>query len=108
MFRSTTVAFVAAACAALALTGCSASVNTGEPTIAKATLEQGVTDALHKSVGQRPDSVECPDSVKAEAGQSTRCVLTASSVRYGLTATVTSVDNGNARYQVQVDNKPMP
>ena len=96
-----------ASCGVLALTGCSASVSTGEPTIAKATLEQGVTDALQKSVGQRPDAVECPDALKAEAGQSTRCVLTAKSVRYGLTATVTAYDNGNARYQVQVDDQPM-
>jgi hypothetical protein len=89
------------------LAGCSVSVQTGDPTVAKENLEQGVADALQKSVGKRPDSVECPGSVKAEAGQTARCVLTAGSVRYGLTATITSYDNGNAHYQVQVDNQPM-
>jgi hypothetical protein len=63
-------------------------------------------DALEKSVGKRPDSVTCPGPVKAKAGESIRCELRAGSSRYGLTATVTSYDDGNARYQVKVDQKP--
>lgn len=96
-----------AACAVVAVAGCSVSVETKEdPTISKENLEQGVADALEKAVGQRPDSVECPGSVKAKAGESVRCELSAGSVRYGLTATVSSYDNGKAQYEVKVDDKP--
>jgi hypothetical protein len=49
---------------------------------------------------------ECPGSVKAKAGESVRCELSAGSVRYGLTATVSSYDNGKAQYEVKVDDKP--
>ncbi|WAL64241.1 DUF4333 domain-containing protein [Amycolatopsis cynarae] len=94
--------------AALALvTACSASVQGGGATISKTSLEQGIADALQKSVGQRPDAVECPGAIKAKAGETARCVLTAGSVRYGLTATVTSYENGKAHYQAQVDRQPM-
>ena len=95
-------AAVLTACAAFALAGCSA-----DATVSKENLETGITDALQKSVGQRPDSVDCPGSVTAKAGETTRCVLAAGSTRYGLTATITSYDNGTAHYNVQVDGKPM-
>ncbi|HVW42251.1 MAG TPA: DUF4333 domain-containing protein [Amycolatopsis sp.] len=91
-----------AVCAVFALAGCSA-----DATVSKENLQNGIADALQKSVGQRPDSVECPGSVKAKAGETTRCVLTAGSTKYGLTATITSYDDGTAHYNVQVDNKPM-
>jgi hypothetical protein len=45
--------------------------------------------------------------VKAVAGQTARCTLTAGSTRYGLTVTVTSYAGGRAAYDVQVDNKPV-
>lgn len=95
------------ACAVVALSGCSASVSTGsDPTLSKEELEKGISDALEKSVGQRPDSVECPGSVKAKEGESIRCELSAGSVRYGLTATVSSYADGKADYEVKVDNEP--
>lgn len=107
MFRTCRAAFLVACCTIVALTGCTASVQTGEPTISKESLEQGIADALQKSVGQRPDAIECPGSVKAKAGETTRCVLSSGSARYGLTANITSYDNGSAHYQVQVDEQRM-
>lgn len=120
MLFAVRVVLTCAVCAVVTLTGCSVSVEakdvptvSKDPTvseenlvISKEELEQGITDALEKSVGQRPDSVECPGSVKAKAGESIRCELSAGSVRYGLTATVSSYDNGRARYNVKVDDKP--
>jgi hypothetical protein len=99
----TTLAGVA--CALVTLAGCSVNVGS-DPTISKDNLQQGIMDALEKSVGKRPDSVSCPGPVKAKAGESIRCELSAGRARYGLTATVTSYDDGNARYQVKVDQKP--
>lgn len=99
-----------AACAVLALAGCTASVETTEDAnLPQAELEKGIADALEKSVGQRPDAVDCPDPVKAKVGESARCVLRAGNVRYGLTATITSYDKDSksARYEVKVDDKPI-
>ncbi len=93
------------ACAAVTLTGCSASVTTEEPTLTKETLEQGITDALEEMAGQRPDSVECPGSLKAKVGESIRCELSAGTDRVGLTATVKSVKDGKAQYDVKVDDE---
>lgn len=97
-----------AVCAVVTLTGCSVSVEpTEEPTISQENLEKGISDALEKEVGQRPDSVECPGSVKAKAGESVRCELSAGAVRYGLTATVSSYGDGKAQYDVKVDQEPV-
>ena len=77
-----------------------------EAAITKASLEQGIADVLQQQVGQRPDSVTCPGSVKAATGESIRCVLAAGTTKYGLTATVNSYSNGKANYSVKVDDKP--
>jgi hypothetical protein len=107
MFRVFRAVSTVIAGAGLMLAGCSVHAGTTEPTIAKADLENGVADSLQKRVGQRPDSVDCPGPVKAVAGQTARCTLTAGSTRYGLTVTVTSYAGGRAAYDVQVDNKPV-
>jgi len=94
-------------CVGLVLAGCSANVTvTEEESISKPTLERDISDTLTEQVGQRPDAVECPGPVKARAGESIRCVLSAENVRYGLTATIDSYTDGRARYTVQVDEQP--
>jgi hypothetical protein len=105
MLLAVRTTFAGVACALMALTGCSVSVGS-DPKISKETLESGITDALEKSVGKRPDSVTCPGSVKAKVGESIRCELRAGASRYGLTATVTSLDDGKAQYKVKVDQRP--
>lgn len=96
--RSAAVLLVAAG---LFLTGCgTASVSTDE-------LERTVSDSLEKSVGKKPEQIDCPNKLKAEVGATTRCTLSDSGKKYGITVTVKSVDNGNAKYDVKVDDKPM-
>jgi hypothetical protein len=95
-------------CAVVTLTGCSVSVETkDDPKMSQETVEEGIADALEKAVGQRPDSVECPDSVTAKVGETFRCELTAGSDRYGLTGTINSLKDGKAQYDVKVDDKPV-
>lgn len=126
MLKAVRTVLTGAVCAVVALTGCSVSVEPSEPAdssvvesapagsstdesdrmITKATLEQGIADALEKEVGQRPDSVTCPGSVRAKAGESIRCELSSGPARYGLTATVSSYDNGKASYKIKVDDQP--
>lgn len=92
----------------VALGGCSVSVSTDEEAkVPQAELEKGIADALEKTVGQRPDSVECPGDLAAKEGESVRCELTAGADRYGLTATISSIADGRANYDVQVDEEPV-
>jgi hypothetical protein len=90
-------------------TGSDAPTGTDEASIPKTIVEQGISDALEESVGQRPDSVECPSGLTAKVGETIRCELTAGSDRVGLTATITSYDNtnGNAQYSIKVDDQPI-
>ncbi len=103
-----------AVCLAMALAGCSALVTVDDGTVAvipKGTVEDEIADSLEKTVGQRPDDVECPEDLSAQQGESIRCVLHAGTDRLGVTATVTaaSVQNSELDYQldVKVDDKPM-
>jgi hypothetical protein len=116
---------------AIALAGCSASVTvddrvpsddpgTSETTVAdtnvddqvipQAAVENDIAGSLEKSVGQRPDAVECPGDLSAQQGESIRCVLHAGADRLGVTATVTSasVQDGKLDYNldVKVDDAP--
>ncbi|WP_084789284.1 DUF4333 domain-containing protein [Saccharomonospora iraqiensis] len=86
--------------------GCSFSVGSME--IPKEELEQKSLEALTEEVGQRPAKVECPEAIKAESGQTTRCVLTAKGGgRVGYTVTVESYENGRYQVDIQVDETPM-
>ena len=64
-------------------------------------------NALEEQVGAHPDIV-CPEDLEAEVGAETRCTLTAGDdpTEYGVTVTVTSVDGGQAKFDVEVDREP--
>jgi hypothetical protein len=104
---------------AMALAGCSASVTVDDPAtsettatddvvddqvIPQATVEDEIAGSLEKSVGQRPDAVECPGDLSAQQGESIRCVLHAGADRLGVTATVTSasIQDGDLDYKLAV------
>lgn len=106
IFRTARVVASAASCGIFLLVGCSVSVGSG-PSIDKTTLEQGITDTLTKQVGRKPDSVTCPGPLTAKVGQSARCELVGDGTRYGVTVTVTSYQDGKAKYDVKVDQQPM-
>jgi len=95
-----------AACVLVTLTGC--SVSFGDPSISKDNLEKGISDAVEKSAGKRPDSVTCPGKVKAKVGESISCELVLGTSEYGLTATISSYDTDTkrARYDIKLDQKP--
>jgi len=86
----------------LALAGC------GTGTVAKADVATAAEDLLEKQVGQRPD-VTCPDDLEAKVGATTRCTVTLEGFEgtYGVTVTVTHVDDDRARFDVQVDTEPL-
>ncbi len=65
-------------------------------------------DSLEEQVGIRPD-VTCPEDLDAEVGAQTRCTLTVEGEpdEYGLTVTVTAVEDGDTEFDVVVDDQPL-
>ena len=57
------------------LTGC------GTSSFEQADVAQPVSQQLTESVGQEPDSVDCPGDLKAEEGGEMTCVLSAGGTR---------------------------
>ena len=85
----------------LGLAACGGAVVTAEETAEKA------EDALEEQIGARPE-ISCPDDLEAEEGAETRCTLTAGEdpTQYGVTVTVTSVEDDTVNFDVQVDDEP--
>lgn len=61
-----------------------------------------VTQAVIARTGQRPDKVECPEEgLTAEIGGTQRCLVSTGADQYGVTATVTSVEDGTVDYIIK-------
>lgn len=88
-----------------AFTGCSFSLGS-DLKVSTAELEKQVSSSLEKTVGQKPDSVTCPDELKGEVGEKVRCTLTSGTTTYGLTATVTAVEGKDVKFDIKVDDQP--
>jgi hypothetical protein len=86
---------------ALAVAACSSLLDADE-------VADGAEEALEETVGSRPD-ITCPEDLEATVGAETRCVLTAGDdpTEYGVTVTVTSMENGTAKFDVVVDEEPV-
>jgi hypothetical protein len=87
---------------AAGLAGC------GSSALAADDVATSAEDALEAQVGARPN-VSCPDDLDAEVGAETRCTLTVDGddQEYGVTVTVTSVEDETANFDVQVDEEPV-
>lgn len=79
----------------------------GGSSFSRSVIERNVKAALKQSVGKEPDSVDCPDTLTASTGATTRCTLTEGGTKYGLTVTVGNKTGAN-RYHldVKVDDQP--
>jgi hypothetical protein len=86
----------AVACA-LAFAAC------GEDVVEQSEVEAEAEKAITQQVGQAPKSIECPGDLKAEKGEKMKCELTApDDSKLDVTITVTSAEDGNAKFDVQV------
>ncbi|EKF23681.1 hypothetical protein C731_2305 [Mycolicibacterium hassiacum DSM 44199] len=88
--------------AALVVVGCSAS----PPMVDKDEVAAEISDRLEKKVGRAPDSVSCPEDLRAEVGVTQRCELTRGPDTYGVTLTVTKVQGSKVEFDLEVDDKP--
>jgi hypothetical protein len=75
-------------------------------TVNKDDVAKSISDQLAQQTGRAPDSVTCPSGLKGDAGATLRCQLSDQGSTYGVTVTVTSVDNGDVKYGFKVDDQP--
>ena len=92
----------------LAIGACSASVSVGTKTIAKDELQTEVQSQLSKTVGKQAPAITCPGDLDAEVNATTTCTMTGSDGAYDVAVTVTAVDAGTAKFDVQVADQPNP
>ena len=90
----------------LVLVGCSSS---SEVSVSKEKLATTIADKLEQQVGEKPDRVDCPDDLPGKVGKSVTCELAAQDgSTVGVTATVTSVEGGSVKFDIQVDTDVTP
>jgi hypothetical protein len=98
--RTLVLAVGAATLTCAALSGCSASIGGGSPTVAKADLQNDISDRLDKA-GQKPKSVTCSADLEGVVGKTTRCEVVLSDTNaFEPIVTVTKVDGKTVSYEM--------
>ena len=102
-FRRATLAVALVATTAAVLAGC------GESTVDKdevAKQAQTYFDGVARDNGQEKfPEITCPDDLKAEKGETTRCSAEGDDGTLGITVTVNSVDGDTANLSFEGDDK---
>jgi hypothetical protein len=75
-------------------------------TVDKNAVANQISDQLSQQVGEKPDSVTCPDNLKGAEGATLRCNLKDGAQTYGVTVTVTSIQGGDVKFDFKVDDQP--
>jgi hypothetical protein len=101
--RRSTLAGIALAPAFGAFAGCG-----GPGIVDRAQVEQKVRDGLTKSVGEQAPKASCPKDLPAEKGATIRCSMDFPDGRLGISVKVTSVKDGDAKFDIQADQKLQP
>ena len=100
-------AAVIALAAALALPACGADKGAPAGTLLKGSaLEQDIAGRLADANGGTSPTVSCPGNLPIKTGATIRCRTKTGGAEYGVTVTVSGVENGNAKYDITVDPQP--
>lgn len=76
-------------------------------TVDKDDVANQISDQLAQQVGQKPEKMSCPDNLKGTKGATLDCELTDHGQTYGVTVTVTDVqDGGDVLFDFKVDQQP--
>ncbi|OBK27856.1 hypothetical protein A5634_21990 [Mycobacterium asiaticum] len=75
-------------------------------TVDKNQVAHIISDKLYQQVGQRPDTVTCPENLKGYQGATLRCELVDGTKKYGINVTVIEVVGGEVNFDFKVDDQP--
>lgn len=70
------------------------------PSVAQAEVESQISDQVQISTGHRPQSVTCARDLPATVGATVACTVTNGGTALPVTATVTSMEGGTARFSI--------
>lgn len=91
------------AAAALALTGCSANVSLGGSSVSQSDLEEESSKQLANDPAN-PPQVRCDGSLDNKVDATQKCQVQIDGRWVDYTATVTSVDGDNVKFDIRADN----
>lgn len=92
---------VAVAATSMAVAGCSFSVGSNQDkSVAKSDVADQISNKVSEKAGHKPQSVTCPDDLKATVGASLDCHMTYDGQTYGVNVTVTSVDGSKVNFDI--------
>lgn len=93
--------WVTVAATSMAVTGCSFSISSNQDkTVAKSEVADQISDKVNDKAGHKPQSVTCPDDLKATVGASLDCHMSYDGQTYGVNVTVTSVDGSKVNFDI--------
>ena len=75
-------------------------------TVDKNEVAGNINDQATQQLGDKPDSVTCPDNLKGVVGTTMHCQLVDAGQTTPLTITVTSVQGGIVNFNWEPDNQP--
>jgi Domain of unknown function (DUF4333) len=72
----------------------------GEKSVSKNDVASQITQKMTDAAGNKPDSVTCPDDLKAKVGATLNCQMKLKDQTYGVNVTVTSVEGDQAKFDM--------
>ena len=94
-------------CALAGLLIGTAGCSSGPKAVTKSDVESQISQTMTDPAGNKPESVSCPDDLKATVGAKLDCNMKIKDQTYGVNVTVTSVEGDTAKFDMlpTVDKK---
>jgi hypothetical protein len=94
-------------CALAGLLIGTAGCSPGPKTVSKSDVESQISQKMTDPAGTKPESVSCPDDLKATVGAKLDCNMKIKDHTYGVNVTVTSIEGDTAKFDMvlTVDKK---
>jgi Domain of unknown function (DUF4333) len=90
--------FVSGAIAAVA-TGLGAC-SSGPKTVSKGDVENNIKTKMTDAAGNKPESVSCPDNLKAQVGSQLNCEMKVKGQTYNVNVNVTSINGDDVKFDM--------
>ena len=84
------------------LLGLSAGAGVASASVSVQDVQQIISDQFVQKTGQSPDSVVCPGELATDVGAAITCQVTGGGETHPVNLTVTSADNGQLTFTMQV------
>ncbi|OBI52686.1 hypothetical protein A5707_12150 [Mycobacterium kyorinense] len=66
-----------------------------------------VKELIEQFAEQKADGLVCNGGLRAEVGAIQRCALIVGADKLGVTVTVLNVEDGDIKFDIQIDERPM-